>query len=197
MLRVASQHNLRARACHVWPSSAMSLRRLALRRPNGTLPAAGSDGESCGVCIRIVGRDSPQRHGAKQLLNDWHHLANGRERLDRINRLGRMPKGCVSDGGHPVHPVQSSDQPVARPFSHMWSSPCLACSQNPRQRFQCVLRFRGLASLRRRGRRQIEVALADIVTGFLDRSFFPIILGRLPTQHGGLRAEPERCSATG
>ena len=39
-----------------------------------------------------------------------------------------MPTCCISGENHPVdpvHPVQSSDQTGSRPFSHMWSSPCL------------------------------------------------------------------------
>ena len=39
---------------------------------------------------------------------------------------------------------------------------------------------------------QIEIALADIVTGFLNRSFFPIILGRLPPPRlGGVVGDTE------
>ncbi len=83
-------------------------------------------------CVRHKSRQrfttQTRRHGAEQLWVDWHHFAKGRGRFDRIHRINRIPRCCVSGGNHPVdpvHPVQSSDQHGSRAFSHMWSTPCL------------------------------------------------------------------------
>ena len=135
-----------------------------LTPPPGRHPNGNEWGLRNSLSPRGLRTLAAQRHGVGIVSGDLHGLRQ-RSRKSRpdeqdADTLCRRRKSscssCESCQNHRSVRLASTLECLS--FS---VSPCLVCSQNPRQRFQCVLRFRGLASLRRRGRRQIDCAMAS------------------------------------